>query len=91
MKPATIGIGATGLIGLICLFSSPLKSTASTSTPSASSTSIASSPLLGIERIELKKAYEKGVVKLTFTARDEGKAVDLKVKNISNEAEPRSK
>lgn len=82
MKRATIVSGATVFIGL-SLFSNPSKSMATTSPASVCSLSIASSLLLATETIELKKAYEKGVVKLTFTARDEGKAVDLTVKNIS--------
>lgn len=40
--------------------------------------------VLAAEKIELKKAYQGGKLKLTFTAKDEGKTVDLTIKNVSS-------
>jgi len=35
------------------------------------------------EKIELKKAYEGGKIELTFTGKDEGENLELKIKNLT--------
>lgn len=41
-------------------------------------------PAAAADKVELRKAFQQGFLQLTFTAKEEGKAVELKVKNVSS-------